>query len=133
MRHKPRGKFIPREPMVFVHPYAGYRSGQMVPRATYNRLRRWWRMGMICQISILTKEECKDLGIVDMVFKKSSGKEQTAPAKDPQLASDVEGGEASEPTPVTAEEGEKGWYRVLFSDGSEKSMRRSAVEDLGLL
>lgn len=62
------------------------------------------------------------------------GKEQEAPVEpdpDPDVSED-ETRDSDEPVPMSAREGNTGWWVVTYSDGSEKNMRWAAVEELGL-
>ena len=123
---KPVGRFNPKAPMAVIAPFAGLRPGDPVPKASYSRLRKWWRRGWIANSHELP---------------------ETAPDLPPELQdSPVEAGssqppetvveprtQTEEPKPVTAEEGLAGWWEVLFDDGSTRKMRKSQVEDLGLI
>lgn len=122
---KPVGRFNPKAPMVVIAPFAGLRPGDPVPKAQYAKLRRWWRRGWVANSHDLPDEV---LAQIDRFL-------SSAPVEEVQAEQDVEtpAEEHEEIVPLTAEEGSPGWWDVLFSDGSIKKMRRSQVEELGLV
>lgn len=92
--------------MVFLKPYAGFKEGDPCPKIHIYKKRRWLRLGV--------------LG-----YAGDPSKTHNPKMTEPETSEDA--------TPVAAEEGAKGWWTVLFSDGTEKKMRRDDVIAVGLL
>ena len=104
--------------MVYLRPFARNSVGDPVRKCSASRLKRWFRQGIIGYAEDVDQPKAE-------------------PRPTPVETSFQEGGdqnnEVSDPRPVNAVEGGRGWWTVTFSDGSEKKMRKPDVEDLGLL
>lgn len=111
-----RGRFDYSKPLVAAIGFRGMQSGDTVVHGSRSKRAEWWRRGWVQYAEHADQVE---------------EKQETAPTEDKQLASDVETGEEVEA--VSAEEGDRGWWVVTFSDGSIKKMRFAAVEELGLV
>ncbi|MGI9491974.1 MAG: hypothetical protein ACR2QF_06195 [Geminicoccaceae bacterium] len=106
-------RFDPRLPMVFVRPWAGFRTGDPVPKMRWFRKRRLYRLRAIEYAEVPEPVE--------------------ETAQPPTIEAPVETTGEEDVVAVSAEEGAKGWWEVTYSDGSTKKTRRAEVEDLGLL
>lgn len=120
-----RGKFDPSRPLVAVVAVRGMVKGDLAShRGTRSRRAEWWRRGWVTYA-----EESDQVEEV----------QKTLPAPEPEQKAPAET-ETPEPEtlqvgpkPVSAEEGKQGWWLITFDDDSKKKVRRSVVEELGLL
>lgn len=133
--------------MVVTRPFWGFHPGQDVPKATFSRRRLWWRRGWIACRSELSGKDQKEIEAKAKAFENSRAPELQARKK--RHAANLRAAQEKvgiSPPPQTeppqeepprealsAEEGAKGWWNVLFDDGSEMKMRRDDVIALGLL
>lgn len=123
---KPVGRFHPRSEMVVLKRFMQMSPGQPVPKASASRKRIWWRRGCIAARDQVPAKVLKEL---DAIYA-----EKIAKTRAPISVEAVEEPDPVEPTTaLRAEEGDKGWWKVSFDDGSEKKMRRADVETLGLI
>lgn len=129
---KPVGIFNPRDEMVVLTPFMQMRPGQPCPRGSYSKLRLWWRRGYIAARKDVDPEMLKQ---IEKDYAGSVHQDAPTPVKETSVEDRIpeQEEEVSEPTALMAEEGTKGWWKVSFDDGTEKSMRRADVESLGLL
>ena len=114
-KHVPVTRMYKNRPVVATVSFGGLRAGEVLPPMPFSRLRRILARGWAVY---------------------QDGVENTEPTVEPDSDQTVSGnsGEGEdEPKAVSAEEGNQGWWLVTFSDGSKKNMRRSSVEDLGLI
>ena len=104
------GRFNPKARLVAMVPFNGLDVGDTVPRASYAKMRRWWRRGWVANEHV-----------VSSVF-----------ADAPPRGLDDSVPDVGDKIVETVEETGKGWFRVTFSDGSEMRLRRNELADFGI-
>ena len=119
MYYARRGAFVPQQGMVAIMPFAVYKPGDVIPPASYNTLRKWWRRGWVCAPEFLTDEERKAFSAP------KPAPEPAAVSSEPATVNTV--------SAVSATPTGSGWWEVTFSDGTSQKMRRADVEELGLV
>lgn len=96
--------------MVALVPFNGLSPGDTVPPMHYSRMRRFWRRGWVANEHVVQG--------IDM-----------AGGSGPVVEASSSDGDVSV---VSAEETGRGWYRIVFSDGTEQRVRNPDLRSYGI-
>ena len=127
------GRFDETKKLIVIRGLRGLEAGDPVPDyVSRSRRRDWWRQGWVAYkedaAKLVEEEKARLEAYVEMAEKAK------LEAQQPEIEEPEEDNlPPDEPMALAAEEGEKGWWTVSFSDGNSRKMRKKDVQELGLL
>lgn len=134
------GRFDETKKLIIVRGLRGLEAGDPVPDyVSRSRRRDWWRQGWVAYEEdadeLVEAERARLKEYVEMAEgAKIQVEGPEVQVEGPAIAAqEDENPIPEEPMALGAEEGERGWWKVSFSDGTTKKMRKKDVQDLGLL
>jgi hypothetical protein len=121
---RPSMRFYPRRAFVAAKRFNGFSPGQVMPRMSWARLRRWFTIGNVTYKELWDQEQKPDQAPSPAPVKEDAPKKDLSPTDTPS-------GSAAGIARIGP--GKPGWWVVQYKDGTERKARKPELIAEGLI